>query len=237
MNRETCPGMHATIHNGLLATIAILAWCASPGESAAELQNGWTHPAKVGEWDFEKDLKKIRQQWGTISRVLRNEEIYSTSEASVSAWSCGQQAGHLVLALSQTADIIASLLDNPEQNADGQINEIGLSILTTGKIPQRLEQAPPQLNPENKSRKSLMAALGEAKKKWRALEGKADEIQRCAARAEHSIGMLKSSDWTRLMAIHNAHHFKIIAEILEASGKNSTEIARSVFGINLRVSW
>ena len=210
---------------GLFGWMAVAAVVAAANVTFAETS---TPPTVVDAWDVKSDLAKIEQQFASIAAVLENEAYFTVRNDEVSGWSCGQQAGHLALALSGTADSIENLLANPDTNADGAISVMGVSVLESGVIPRGVGQAPEEINPGDTSREALLAALDDAKTKWAALAGKVDAIESCTGRAPHPTGMLKASDWVRLMSVHNAHHLKIVRDILAASGESATGLGEEL---------
>jgi hypothetical protein len=107
--------------------------------------------------------------------------------------------------------------------------ERGRRCLAGGGFPRGVAQAPDGLKPGETTAKALRATLKEARKKWKALEKKAEDIAACMGRSEHPLGMLPAKDWVRLAAVHNAHHLKIVRDILKAARDDAGE-----FGAELK---
>lgn len=214
--------MGVELRKSIAGMFAMALCCAAIADESTEKKKP-TPPTVVDEWQLDKDFAKIDQQWASLESVLKNDDYFAIKSEDVSAWSCGQQAGHVALVLNLTADSIKNMLANPDQNADGEISGMGLQLLKGGIIPRGVGKAPDGTRPDDPNRKDLHKTLNEAKEKWAALAKQTEEIAACPARAEHQTGMLKTSDWVRLMAIHTAHHLKIVRDILADSQDPKTK--------------
>ncbi len=224
--------VHTTLGNTLRILIIGLIGMLGTSSFAADVAEGSgekpTPPVIVDAWDLDQDIAKINQQWSSILAVLETKEYFLIQHDDVSAWSCGQQAGHLALVLSGTADSLDKLLANPDVNADGELSEMGKNLLESGVMERGFGKAPEPFKPGDTNRLDLKKTLLEAKSKWEALFGRKDEIANCKSRSEHPAGMLTASNWVRLMAIHNAHHLKIVRDVLR-----ETDDTDSAFGAEL----
>lgn len=186
-----------------------------------------TSPAKVDQWDMASDFAKLKQQFDAVAEVLNNETYYNLKNETVSKWSCGDQAGHIVLAAQMMRGGLQSNIDNPDQNVDGQPNAQGTAVMTAGDFPRGVAQAPEAIRPEGKTREDFVKLLSEEKKAWEDLEKMSDKLTTVKSRSPHpAFGPLSCSDWVRFVAIHTAHHLALVRDILAASG--NTEFGKSL---------
>jgi len=183
-----------------------------------------TLPVKVDAWNPESDMAKIMQQWAYIEAVLSDKDYFANQNNDISAWTCGQQAGHLTLTLISFGDTVTELLDGPEQNVDGKVSDFGMSFLKTGVMPRGVGQAPAEVRPGATTRTELLEKLQDASNVWKTLSTRLDDIKKSKARIEHPAGMMSASDWLRLAAVHNAHHLKIVRDVLLANEKDATHL-------------
>ena len=177
-------------------------------------------PTKVDAWDLADDFEKINQQWASIVEVLEHEDYYNIRSDGVSAWSCGEQAAHLAIVNTFIAENIEQNLAHPERDKDGEQIPIVQQVLKGGTIPRGAGKAPAELKPEGKTREDYLAMFKTARAAWGKMAEVKGQLPGCPARFKHfAFGQLTSVEWVRLSAIHNAHHLKIIRDILKAAGK------------------
>jgi hypothetical protein len=175
-------------------------------------------PWKVDAWDLADDLLKIRQQWDPVRRILEDASLSDVIAPSVSAWSCGEQACHIVLAARAIAGAIERNLEEPNINMDGQWTRPTRSVLEGGIIPRGTARAPAVLDPVGHSREELLGHLPAAVAAWESLAGRAGDLPAISARAPHfALGYLNSVQWVRMCAVHTAHHLEIARDILGAA--------------------
>lgn len=175
-------------------------------------------PWTVDPWDLSDDLAKIRQQWDPVRRILENAALCDVTTPSVSAWSCGEQACHIVLTTRMIARAIERNLEEPNSNVDGEWSRGARSVLEDGVIPRGAVQAPAAVDPAGHSREALLEQLPAAVAAWDALCDRARDLPAVPARLPHSaLGYLNSGDWVRLCAVHTAHHLTIVRDILAAT--------------------
>ena len=202
-----------------LAVIFLGAFNVAEAMDNADSEGKPTPPVQVDQWDLEKDFAKINQQWASVFAVLENEKYFDIGSDDVSAWSCGQQAGHIALVMESIADGIQENLADPNRNAEGTLAAIAPSVLTGGVIPRGVGQAPEGVKPGGRGSEELLELLKSSRKKWQAIEARSAQLGDCPARFPHfAFGQLTSTDWVRFAAIHTAHHLKIIRDILKKSG-------------------
>ncbi|MEK7793667.1 MAG: DinB family protein [Candidatus Hydrogenedentota bacterium] len=186
-----------------------------------------TSPAKVDAWDIKADFAKLNQQFDAVAEVLNSEKYFNVKNEKVSKWSCGDQAGHIVLAAQMMRGGLQANIDNPELNVDGQPNEQGKAVMAGGDFPRGVAQAPEAIRPEGKTRDEFIKLLASEKKAWNDLEKMSDKLVALKSRSPHpAFGPLSCSDWVRFVAIHSAHHLALVRDILKES-------ANTEFGKNL----
>ncbi len=184
-------------------------------------------PAKVDAFELGVDFAKLNQQFDAVAAVLKNEAYFNLKNEKVSKWSCGDQAGHIVLAAQMMRGGLQSNIDNPEQNVDGQPNPMGKSVMAAGDFPRGVAQAPEAIRPEGKSREDFIKLLESERKAWKDLEKMSDKLKELKSRAPHpAFGPLSSVEWVRFVAIHSGHHLALVRDILKESG--NTEFGKNL---------
>jgi hypothetical protein len=172
-------------------------------------------PWQVGEWELPSDLAKIEQQWASIRGILEDPAFFEHSSHEVSAWSCGQHGGHVVMVLQTIADRIEGNLAEPDRNRDETPPDVAHRVLSAGSLHRGGATAPDDTRPESRSREDFLAMLPAAVEAWKGIGSRADEIDQCPARSPHfRLGYLSSGEWVRMCAVHTAHHLKIVRDIV-----------------------
>lgn len=170
-------------------------------------------PWQIDEWDLLADLAKIEQQWASIRGILGDPALFDRSDSKVSAWSCGQQAGHSVMVAQTIADLIEGNLAEPDRNRDETPPDVAHRVLSGG-LTRGSAQAPPEVRPESLARDDFLPLLDVAVESWRRIQERAAELPTCAARYPHfRLGYLSSTEWVRLCAIHTGHHLALVRDI------------------------
>jgi hypothetical protein len=171
-------------------------------------------PWQIGEWDLLTDLTKIEQQWAAIREILDDPVRFERADPSVSGWSGGQHAGHMIMVAQTIADRVEGNLAEPDRHRDETPPEVALRVLSGGGFPRGSAVAPDDVHPESRSREEFLAMLPPAVEAWRRIRTRADELPGCPARVPHfRLGYLSSGEWVRLCAIHTGHHLKIVRDI------------------------
>jgi len=123
-------------------------------------------------------------------------------------------AGHIALADSFMAKMIEQCLGDPEPNQPARWADYTEAIFRHGGFKRGTGQAPELIRPDQHSPESLLKRLDAARRRWERLSLDPNLIEQCRATRPHfAFGDLKPADWTRLCAIHNAHHLRIIEDI------------------------
>ena len=213
---RTVTGSRASA-SAILAVLAV----ASLGASARGAdEKEMSPPTIVDAMDFASDFNKIEQQFEAILAYFNDEKLFNTRAPEVSAWSIGQQATHCMLANTGIADAIDKMLADPKMNADQKPNPMAFNVLRGGVIPRGVSQASEAIRPSDapdrlKARADWLAA----RDRWRQFSKKQTAIESSPSRSPHfAFGQLTSRQWSRFVAIHNAHHLKIIVDIETAVG-------------------
>jgi hypothetical protein len=139
----------------------------------------------------------------------------------VSGWGVGQHVEHCAMALDRIVGAISFLLVNPEHGLGlGPTLARATPMLESGSIPRGMGKAPEFLIPQPEpDRAQTRAQVEAARELWDTLSGKRDEMRECKATFAHfALGNFTSPQWVRFMAVHTAHHFKIVRDILDAAG-------------------
>lgn len=183
------------------------------GEAAKSL----SPPTGVGTWDLSRDLKKIGQQWAAYDKLLEDKESFNTRWFRVSWWSVGQHIGHVARTMDLLAKQIDEMLANPEKDADLKPNDIVFQVLEGGEIPRGRGHAPESLRlPPKPDPAEVAKELDAAGEGWAKLSTRTQALETVQATYPHfAFGPLTPKRWVRFIAIHNAHHLKIIDDILK----------------------
>jgi hypothetical protein len=156
-------------------------------------------PWRVGEWDLHADLAKIDQQWAPIRRILEDPSLFDRNDPGVSGWSCGQQAGHMVLVAQTIADRVEGNLADPARHCDETTPEIALRVLGHGGFQRGSAEAPAEVRPEPLTRGDSLALMGPLVESWARIRARADELPDCTGRYPHfRLGYLTSKEWVRM---------------------------------------
>ena len=220
--------------NGRMAQFLVLAMVLCPMMSAradedSDSKKGGLAPTVMDTWDLDKDFAKINQQWASVYEVLISDDYFAIQTDEVSAWSCGQQAGHIALVLDSIAEGIEKNLADPERNKDGRLSDFATPVFNSGVIPRGVGKAPESAKPKDTSRVELLGTLEGTHERWQAVEARKADLPGCPARFEHfAFGMLTSTDWVRFAAVHTAHHLKIIRDILKTTGQTDATFGKAI---------
>jgi hypothetical protein len=171
-------------------------------------------PWHLGPWDLELDLAKVDEQWGPIRRILEDRSLFDRADPTVSAWSCGQHAGHVVLIATSIARQIEESLRHPDQDSEEQTSAIAHHILSTGTIRRGVAKSPPEALPQTRTRDDFLALLPSTIETWNRIRARPAEVSACHARLPHfALGHLSSGEWVRFCAVHTAHHLRVVVDI------------------------
>jgi DinB superfamily len=169
---------------------------------------------KLDAWELSSDLAKIEQQWATVHEILEDPVLYEARNSAVSAWSCGEQAGHLTMVTRWVAKGIEENLATPDRDVGGEWTDRAGPILEAGAFPRGVAQAPPQVNTLGKPREPFLAILADTESRWKGIAEQAAQLPDCPARFQHfALGFLTSTEWVRFCALHTAHHLALVRDI------------------------
>lgn len=171
-------------------------------------------PWEVGGWDLRTDLEKVLQQFTPVHEILGDGDLYGLRATDVSAWSCGEQAGHILMVAQAMAEAIEGNLADPERDRDKAWSEHTANVIEAGTFPRGRARAPARYHPTDRTRDDFLALLPRIEAAWEAIAGREAEVAACPARAPHLFfGYLTSAEWVRMCAIHTAHHLAIVRDI------------------------
>jgi hypothetical protein len=172
-------------------------------------------------WNLDTNLTAIRQQWVGFFALCEKEEVFRASSPEVSAWDVGQHVKHCAIALNRIVDAIEYLIANPEEGVGlGPSFDFVIPMLESGEIPRGMGKAIEFLIPEaNPDRADTRAMVEHAQAVWDGLsKRRADLAATQATFAHFRLGNFTAVQWARFMAVHTAHHFKIVRDDLDAAG-------------------
>lgn len=171
-------------------------------------------PWHLDAWSLERDLAKIDEQWEPIRRILEAPSLFDRADPSVSGWSCGEHAGHVVLVATSIARQIEESLRHPDQNGEKQTSTVAHHILSTGTIRRGVAKSPPEALPQTRTRDDFLALLPPTIEAWSGIRARAAEVSACHARLPHfALGHLSAGEWVRFCTVHTAHHLQIAVDI------------------------
>lgn len=149
-----------------------------------------------------------------MHEILHDTALYELRAPSVSSWSCGEQAGHVLLVADAMAGQIEGNLADPNRGCDGAWGGFTLRILEQGDFPRGRAKAPTRLDPRGRAREDFVKLAPAVALRWDAIAARREDVRACPARAEHfAFGWLTSAEWVRSCAIHTAHHLAIVRDI------------------------
>jgi hypothetical protein len=173
-----------------------------------------TPPWEVDAWDLRADLEKIGQQWTPLGEILGDRALYDLRAPAVSEWSCGEQAGHVLLVAQAMARAVEGNLADPVRDENGAQEHFTLRVLEAGGFTRGRARSPTRLTPSGRTQDDFATLLPSVAGAWEAVAAREEELRRCPARARHFVfGYLTSSEWVRMCAIHTAHHLAIVRDI------------------------
>ncbi len=178
--------------------------------------------ATTDVWDLDKNLATVGRQWAGLFALCGDSAAYAASAESVSGWGVARQVNHVGIALNLIAQVIEGMLANPEQGAGlGPTQPFAMPMLEAGSIPRGRGQAPKFLHPPaTPAAAETRALLQSAKDRWDALGAKRGQMKQTPATFQHfALGHFTCVQWARFMAVHTAHHLKIIHDILDHAGQ------------------
>lgn len=144
-------------------------------------------------------------------RLLARENA-AVSAPAVSGWSVGMHVQHCVLG---TGVLLEALGDGRPPRRLLSPTPIGWLVLLTGRIPRGRAKSPPAVVPEPPlPTEALLELVDRTEARLAGLDTIPDN-----AWVKHFVaGFLNKRRAVRFLAVHNAHHRAIIADILKAAG-------------------
>lgn len=173
----------------------------------------------IGAMELTADLAKIEEQWGVLFPMLEDftaRDVLGKTKEGVSEWNVGQQLAHMAKVLGGVGMFVEQSLADPEKDAGLEPNDLGKMLLGAGEIPRGRGVAPDFTRAEPAvTAKEIRESLDTARAKWNALAERTDELASVTSTfPHHHLGPMRPSQWTHFIAIHTAHHLKIIDDIL-----------------------
>ncbi len=171
-------------------------------------------------WDLDNNLATIARQWDALIALCGDEAVFRAAAPTVSAWGVDKQVHHVGIVMTGMARAMEGMLANPQQGVGlGPTHPMAMPMLESGAIPRGMGKAPAPLLVEAAPAVSdTRGLLTSAKVKWESISVKRDQIRASRATYQHfALGHFTPLQWTRFMAVHTAHHLKIVRDILEAT--------------------
>jgi hypothetical protein len=154
---------------------------------------------------IEESYAEIKAQIEELRGLIPQRDVGS---ADISGWSVGMHVHHCGLAMSAIA---GSLIECDEPARSRKPGPNASMILNAGSIPRGVAQAPDIAIPtRDVTGRVLEETLGESEARLDRLPPVSDG---CWFR-HFALGVLAKHDAVRFMSVHNAHHLKIVADIL-----------------------
>lgn len=176
-------------------------------------------PMEADTWDVEPDLGKIEQQWASLVALTEDAELFGLRADAVSGWGVGEQVGHVALVCAGIAGQIEALLAKPETGVGETYKDFAEAMLASGTIPRGAGKAPDAVAVQGEpDAAKIRSELHAARARWAGLGERADEMAASRATYPHfALGALTPANWARFVAVHTAHHLKIVKDILDAT--------------------
>lgn len=163
-----------------------------------------------------RELERVRKQVEGIEGLAsRGEEFVAKRVARVSGWSIAQQLDHVLIALERSLE---KLLSEPERLPFG-ITWLGRLVLGIGWFPRGSAQAPRGFEGREVAAAELVERAREVAARLAELAGKEAVLGRPDPVLKHPyFGGLNAQQGLRMLAVHTAHHLRIVRDIERASG-------------------
>ena len=171
--------------------------------------------------DSTSDLAGLERSLKRIERVSAlDSDTLLTKSDSISAWSPGDHAFHVILAcdlsLRNARSLVLDrgrLVREPEDRKDE-----ALTILHRGRIPRGKAQAPRFVTPPARLDLDLLRTLTDEVQTARAeLAKDVAQLEKAPRTVPHQLlGDLTAQEWVRFARLHTAHHLVILRELLRA---------------------
>lgn len=175
---------------------------------------------------IKADLKKLDLQ---LARMISLCDHADTVAPEVSAWSVGQHLEHLILA----ANHVAGLLERDCETHKGtreRLTWLGRLVLVTGYIRRGVGKSPRRVEPANEPRERtwLEASIAQLRGRFSS-QGLAHKVRTSNLTDPHPyFGELSLARWLRFTVIHQAHHLRIIEDILCARELSCSDLVTSI---------
>jgi hypothetical protein len=176
-------------------------------------------PRRTNPFDAARNLAALEHLLQRVERVnaLPRETLLARAP-SISGWSAGEHAFHLILACDLSFRNATALLHDkgrlirePEDRQDQ-----ALAILRRGRIPRGVASAPRFVRPPAKLTLELLHTLtGEVQQARAALADQPRALEEAPRAIPHQLlGDLSGCEWVRFARVHTAHHLLILREVL-----------------------
>ena len=198
-----------------LALIAVVA--VSPASAQKASENDTIKKAlQMEPMGLEADLKKVEEQWAAIEAHLTGADHIKIRNFKVSWWSVGQQTMHIAKVINLMGQQIEVLLADPTIGAEEKALPLRGVVLAAGALPRGVAKAPEAVQVRTQpTLAEVRAEIKEARRNWAKVAKRKDEIAKSPSKFPHfALGPMTSADWVRFIAIHTAHHLKIVEDIL-----------------------
>jgi hypothetical protein len=158
-----------------------------------------------------KSLDRMHRQLAAMRTLADSPERDLFAESRISAWTPSEHLDHLI---KVSASVVNRILQSDAPHSDKRLAPLAHVILVLGWIPRGRGKAPERLRGARVAGADLHAGLTK-------LEGKLDELSephladsRGPIVPHPRFGGLRPAQALRFAAVHNDHHLRIIADIL-----------------------
>lgn len=161
-----------------------------------------------------RSVERLREQIRTIRAISAGpEEQFFRIDTGISGWSPAEHLDHLIKVASA---VVGRIRDADAAPGKRGISFAGRIILATGWIPRGKGRSPERMRGTRATPAAIEAALVELEESL----GRVDAAMVASRRPtvpHPRFGGLTPSQGLRFVVIHNAHHLKIVDEILKGN--------------------
>ena len=155
--------------------------------------------------DIERSCADIRGQIDELRRLIPRR---SAASPAVSGWSVGMHVHHCGLAMCGIATALIECEEPPPTRRPGPRATL---ILKTGRIPRGAAQAPEVAMP---TADVDARVLEQTLRRSELLLDRLPPVDERSWFRHFALGVLAKRDALRFVGVHNAHHLRIVADIL-----------------------
>jgi hypothetical protein len=157
-----------------------------------------------------RTLPWLRQQHVAIRKLIDGPNLFV--ESKISAWTPAEHLDHLI---KVGTAMFNRLLQSDVKRLTRGISPVGRIILTLGRIPRGLGKAPERVRGLRATAEELRASLEHLDALLATFNTTHLDAARGAIVPHPRFGGLTPAQTLRFAAIHNDHHLRIIADVIQ----------------------